>query len=97
MDLFALLFGIVFGIPSLIFFIDGDYRMARPFIILFFISQLFWAGWFLPEKKVVTTITTDYYENMQFSKPVRITKTRTYRPLMKLSEKISLEVEVDGF
>ena len=97
MDIVAIIGGIFSFMFFGIFFIEGDIKMARIFFGAFVVTQLCWFGWFLPEKKVVTIITTDYYETMKFSKPVRITKTKTHKPLMALSEKVILEVEVDGF
>jgi len=95
MDVIALIMGMCFGVFAFVFWLEGTKKEFRFMLGCFLVSQLFWIGWFLPEKTIVETQTTDYYNNMRFSRPVTITKTVIYRPLAELSKRETIEIVCD--
>ena len=93
MDLLAVIFAIGFGL--IVFFTWDDVELRAWFFIIWLFSQLLWFPLFLKAKTEIEVIRANKYENIEFSKVVEITKTRTHKPFSAFVDDTAIKITVD--
>lgn len=95
MEMFAILFGGICLIFAVIFLVSESEFIfeVKVGLILALLFQLFWFPQTFDTKIDTETYITNKHENYVFEQSVKITKTRTYKPLSAVTDDTVYTIE----
>lgn len=93
MEMFAIAFGISFLIVGLLMLFNDEIDGGKFFILIALLFQLLWFPQMFDEKTKRKTFITDSHNKYVFKQPVKITKTRKYKPLSIFNDETIYTIE----